>query len=104
MSDGEGAGESAEERGGAGGAGGEPADSVDSTGVKPQAELGRAEAERIALQISARSLSTARRSVGSPTLFAIVYTPLASALYFSLGVISGHALGLTPLVFLVAAM
>jgi APA family basic amino acid/polyamine antiporter len=73
-------------------------------GLKPQAELGRAEAERIALQISARSLSTARRSVGSPTLFAIVYTPLASAIYFSLGVISGHALGLTPVVFLIAAL
>jgi APA family basic amino acid/polyamine antiporter len=73
-------------------------------GVAPQAELGRAEAERIALQISARSLSTARRSVGSPTLFAIVYTPLASAIYFSLGVISGHALGLTPLVFLISAL
>jgi APA family basic amino acid/polyamine antiporter len=110
MSDGEGAGESAQGQGGAGGAGraggsgGEPADSLDSTGVKPQAELGRAEAERIALQISARSLSTARRSVGSPTLFAIVYTPLASALYFSLGVISGHALGLTPVVFLISAL
>ncbi len=46
---------------GAGGLGG-----ADPTPVKPQAELGRAEAERIALQISARSLSTARRSVGSP--------------------------------------
>ncbi len=74
------------------------------TGARVQAELGRAEAERIALQISARSMSTARRSVGSPLLFAIVYTPLASAIYFSLGVISGHALGLTPLVFLIAAM
>ncbi|HTA05178.1 MAG TPA: amino acid permease, partial [Solirubrobacteraceae bacterium] len=73
-------------------------------GLKPQAELGRAEAERIALQISARSLASARRSVGSPTLFAIVYTPLASAIYFSLGVISGHALGLTPIVFLVSAL
>jgi APA family basic amino acid/polyamine antiporter len=73
-------------------------------GPKVQAELGRAEAERIALQISARSLSTMRRSVGSPLLFAIVYTPLASAIYFSLGIISGHALGLTPLVFLIAAM
>ncbi len=72
-------------------------------GHRPQAELGRAEAERIALQISGRTLSTARRSVGSPLLFAIVYTPLASAIYFSLGVISGHALGLTPLVFLIAA-
>jgi basic amino acid/polyamine antiporter, APA family len=71
---------------------------------KAQAELARAEAERIALQISARSLSTVKRSVGSPLLFAIVYTPLASAIYFSLGVISGHALGLTPLVFLIAAM
>jgi APA family basic amino acid/polyamine antiporter len=36
-------------------------------------------------------------------LFAVLYTPIASALYFALGVISGHALGLTPLVFLVAA-
>ena len=75
-----------------------------ASGAKVQAELARAEAERIALQISARSRSTARRSVGSPLLFAIVYTPLASALYFALGVISGHALGLTPLVFLVAAL
>ncbi len=73
-------------------------------GAKAQAELGRAEAERIALQISARSLSIARRSVGSPLLFAVIYTPLASALYFALGVISGHALGLTPIVFLIAAM
>jgi APA family basic amino acid/polyamine antiporter len=72
-------------------------------GHRPQAMLAPAEAERIAQQISGRTLSTARRSVGSPTLFAIVYTPLASAIYFSLGVISGHALGLTPLVFLVAA-
>jgi basic amino acid/polyamine antiporter, APA family len=69
----------------------------------PQAELARAEAERIALQISARSLSTVRRSVGSPTLFAVVYTPIASAIYFALGVIAGHALGLTPLVFLIGA-
>ncbi len=62
------------------------------------------DSERAALEISARSLSTLRRSVGSPLLFAIVYTPLASAIYFSLGVIAGHALGLTPVVFLIAAM
>jgi APA family basic amino acid/polyamine antiporter len=105
MGEGEGAGESVERQGTPrGAAGGEGAGSADPSGVKPQAELGRAEAERIALQISARSLSTARRSVGSPTLFAIVYTPLASALYFSLGVISGHALGLTPVVFLISAL
>ena len=52
----------------------------------------------------ARTIATLRRSVGSPLLFSIVYTPLASALYFSLGVISGHALGLTPLVFVIAAL
>jgi APA family basic amino acid/polyamine antiporter len=45
-----------------------------------------------------------RRSIGSPILFVIVYTSLASAIYFSLGVIAGHALGLTPLVFLLAAL
>jgi APA family basic amino acid/polyamine antiporter len=45
-----------------------------------------------------------RRSVGSPILFTVVYSSLASAIYFSLGVIAGHALGLTPLVFLIAAL
>jgi basic amino acid/polyamine antiporter, APA family len=88
----------------AGAPSGEPADGREGVGARVQAELGRAEAERIALQISARSLSTARRSVGSPLLFAVIYTPIASALYFALGVISGHALGLTPIVFLVAAL
>src|SRR6185312_12391276 len=43
-------------------------------------------------------------SIGSPILFTIVYSSLASAIYFSLGVISGHALCLTPVVFLVAAV
>ncbi|HEY4824367.1 MAG TPA: universal stress protein [Solirubrobacteraceae bacterium] len=105
MNDEQDAGESAEQRHApVGDTGGETPSGADASGVKPQAELGRAEAERIALQISARSLSTARRSVGSPTLFAIVYTPLASAIYFSLGVISGHALGLTPVVFLISAL
>jgi basic amino acid/polyamine antiporter, APA family len=45
-----------------------------------------------------------RRSIGSPRLLAIVYTSLASAIYFSLGVIAGHALGLTPVVFLIGAV
>ncbi len=44
-----------------------------------------------------------RQSVGSPVLFTIVYASLASAVYFSLGVVAGHALGLTPVVFLAAA-
>jgi APA family basic amino acid/polyamine antiporter len=62
------------------------------------------EADRVGQELSARSLSTLRRSVGSPILFAVVYTSLASAVYFSLGVIAGRALGLTPLVFVIGAL
>ncbi|HEX8205372.1 MAG TPA: amino acid permease [Solirubrobacteraceae bacterium] len=45
-----------------------------------------------------------RRWLGSPALFAIVYTSVASAVYFTLGVVAENALGLTPLVFLIAAI
>jgi basic amino acid/polyamine antiporter, APA family len=45
-----------------------------------------------------------RQSIGSPMLFTVVYASLASAIYFSLGVVAGHALGLTPVVYLVAAL
>jgi APA family basic amino acid/polyamine antiporter len=45
-----------------------------------------------------------RRSLGSPTLFAIVYTSVASSIYFALGVVADHALALTPFVFLAAAV
>src|SRR5215213_8397376 len=45
-----------------------------------------------------------RRWLGSPALFAIVYTSVASAVYFTLGVVAENALGLTPLVFLIAAV
>ncbi len=65
------------------------------TGEGPSSELA---------EIAARSRVIVRRSIGSPILFTIVYSSLASAIYFSLGVIAGHALGLTPLVFLVAAV
>ena len=44
------------------------------------------------------------RGLGQPALFAIVYTAVASAIYFSLGVVADHALGLTPLVFLVSGI
>jgi len=53
---------------------------------------------------SPRSGSMMRRNLGSPQLFAIVWTSLASAIYFSLGVIGRHALGLTPVVFLVTGL
>jgi len=45
-----------------------------------------------------------RRAIGSSALFVIVWTSLASALYFSLGIVAQNALGLTPLVFLGAAV
>jgi APA family basic amino acid/polyamine antiporter len=62
------------------------------------------EVERAASELAARSRVIVRRSIGSPVLFTVVYSSLASAIYFSLGVIAGHALGLTPLVFLIAAV
>jgi APA family basic amino acid/polyamine antiporter len=71
---------------------------------RPPRRVLAAEAERAAHELSARSIMTLRRSVGSPILFAVVYTSLASATYFSLGVISGRALGLTPLVFALGAL
>jgi APA family basic amino acid/polyamine antiporter len=45
-----------------------------------------------------------RRSLGSPALFAIVYSTVGAGLYFSLGAVAGEALGLTPVVYLVAAL
>jgi basic amino acid/polyamine antiporter, APA family len=60
--------------------------------------------EHLRAELAARSRVIARRSIGSPILFTIVYSSLASAIYFSLGVIAGHALGLTPIVFLIAAL
>jgi len=62
------------------------------------------EHESATAELAASARVIARRSIGSPILFTIVYSSLASAIYFSLGVIAGHALGLTPVVFLVAAV
>jgi basic amino acid/polyamine antiporter, APA family len=45
-----------------------------------------------------------RRGLGQPALFAIVYTSVASAIYFSLGVVGQRALGLTPVVYLLAGL
>jgi basic amino acid/polyamine antiporter, APA family len=60
--------------------------------------------ERVSSELAARSRVIIKRSIGSPILFTIIYSSLGSAIYFSLGVIAGHALGLTPVVFLVAAL
>jgi APA family basic amino acid/polyamine antiporter len=59
---------------------------------------------RVGSELSAWSRAQLSRGIGSPILFAIVYTSLASAVFFSLGVVVDHALGLTPLVFLLAAV
>ena len=44
------------------------------------------------------------RSLGEPALFAITLSAVASAIFFSLGVVAGRALGLTPVVFLLAGL
>lgn len=45
-----------------------------------------------------------RRSVGSPTVFAITYASVAGGLYLLLGPIAGNALGATPFVMAAAAI
>lgn len=57
-----------------------------------------------AAELAPAAKMSLRHSLGSPILFAIVYTSLASAVFFSLGVVADHAVGLTPIVFLVAAV
>jgi APA family basic amino acid/polyamine antiporter len=42
--------------------------------------------------------------LGEPALFAITLSTVVSAIFFSLGVVSGKALGLTPIVYLLAAV
>jgi basic amino acid/polyamine antiporter, APA family len=50
-------------------------------------------------KIEARGL---RRSVGVAGLFATAYGNVGSSIYYALGIVALHALGLTPLVFMVA--
>ena len=45
-----------------------------------------------------------KRTLGSPAFFAIVFSSIGAALYFSLSVVADHALGLTPVVFLVGGI
>src|SRR5258708_16078022 len=42
------------------------------------------------------------RSIGVPGLFATAYGNVGSSIYYALGLVAAHALGLTPLVFLFA--
>lgn len=50
-----------------------------------------------------RPVVAARATLGAPVLFAVIYAAVASGIYFALGVVADHALGLTPLIFLLAA-
>ena len=43
-------------------------------------------------------------TLGEPALFAITLSSVVAAIFFSLGVVAGRALGLTPLVFLLAGV
>ena len=43
------------------------------------------------------------RGLGEPALFAITLSAIVSSIFFSIGVVAGDALGLTPVVFLIAA-
>src|SRR3989442_9953711 len=43
-----------------------------------------------------------RRSVGVPGLFATAYGNVGSSIYYALGLVAVYALGLTPLVFMLA--
>jgi len=71
------------------------------TDRRPPGRVGRGGQSRA--RIGNRADEVFRRSLGSPALFAVVYTTLASALYFSLGAVAGEALGLTPAVLAIAA-
>ena len=44
------------------------------------------------------------RGLGEPALFAVALSAVGSSLYFVLGIVAGDALGLTPLVFLLAGL
>ena len=48
----------------------------------------------------ARKLPASGASSTRPSLFAVAYGEIASSIYFALGIIALHALGLTPLVLL----
>src|SRR6185295_8650528 len=43
-----------------------------------------------------------RRSVGVPGLFSTAYGNVGSSIYYALGLVASYALGLTPLVFVIA--
>jgi basic amino acid/polyamine antiporter, APA family len=65
-----------------------------------------ATAERVRARLRRGSEAEARiaRGLGEPALFAIALSAVGSSIYFALGVVAGDALGLTPIVFVVAGV
>jgi APA family basic amino acid/polyamine antiporter len=53
---------------------------------------------------SERAGARIARGLGEPALFAILLSAVVSALFFSRGVVAGDALGLTPIVYVVAGL
>jgi basic amino acid/polyamine antiporter, APA family len=51
-----------------------------------------------------RQQAALERVLGTPALFATAYGNVGSSIYYALGVTAGYALGLTPVVFLVAGL
>jgi APA family basic amino acid/polyamine antiporter len=64
----------------------------------------RAAAARARLRRGAEAEARVARGLGEPALFAIALSAIGSSLYIVLGVVAGEALGLTPLVFMVAGV
>lgn len=52
----------------------------------------------------ARKQPTLTRVLGAPALFSVAYGEIASSIYFALGIVAAHALGLTPAVLLAAGL
>src|SRR5215217_3214572 len=63
-----------------------------STPATPQRRGRRRRAQRL------------ERVLGAPALFATAYGNVGSSIYYALGLVAGIALGLTPLVFIVAGL
>src|ERR671937_255176 len=58
----------------------------------------------VAPRLRRDAMVTIERRIGAPRLFATAYSTVGSSIYFALGVVAAYALGLTPLVFLVAGL
>jgi APA family basic amino acid/polyamine antiporter len=86
--------------GGAGGGGSERR----TAQVSDRARQGLRRSSEGLRRSSERARVLIAHSLGEPALFAITLSTVVAAIFFSLGVVAGRALGLTPLVFLLAGV